>query len=50
VASKDKGRKCERGGDESEKLESQWMTFLIKKRINTEHIGQTLQEAYTKGR
>jgi len=30
----DEGRSCERGGDESAKLESQWMTFPIKKRIN----------------
>jgi len=26
----------ERGADERDKLESQWMTFPIKKRINTE--------------
>jgi len=32
----DEGGNCKRGGDESEKLESQWMTFPIKKRINTE--------------
>jgi len=30
------GKNCELGEAESNKLESQWMTFPIKRRINTE--------------
>jgi len=29
----DKGKSCKRGEDESDKVESQWMTFPIKDRI-----------------
>jgi len=32
----DEDGNCKRGGDESDKLEFQWMTFPINKRINTE--------------